>query len=156
MEICNLFLIFTDGDEMTLPYKIEMRPFADFKYESALHKLSGLPYLQRNTGVRFMVPGEEEGFTEDITLGDTGMTEERGRALHVSGSINLEGKTSVGCAGAIITYLQRKKASEYLHGDPTADEAYPILRLETFGLKSIMYVTGSHRTATSFADCIGR
>lgn len=123
-----------------MPYKIEMRPLADFKYEPSLHKLSNLSFLQRDAGVRFLVPGEEEQLTEDVIVEDIGMTDERGRALHISGAVNLESKVSVGCAGAIITYLQRKKASEYLHGDPAADAAYPIFRLETFSLKNTMYV----------------
>lgn len=117
-----------------------MRPLADFKYELALHKLSNLSTLHRTTGVRFLVPGEEEQPNESIVEDEVGMTDERGRSLHISGSVNLESRVSVGCAGAIITYLQRKKASEYLHGDPAADAAYPILRLETFSLKNTMYV----------------
>lgn len=89
-----------------------------------------------------MVPGEEEP-AGDILTEEIGMTDERGRALHISGSVNLESQLSIGCAGAIITYLQRKKASEYLHGDPAAEGAYPIFRLETFSLKDTMYVLSS-------------
>lgn len=135
---CCAFLTTPDNDDPTLPYKNEMRPVADFKYERALHSLSNLTSLQRTAGVKFMVPGEEEVPINDIVVEEADMTDDRGRTLHISSSINLESKVSVGCAGAIITYLQRKKASEYLHGDPAADQAYPIFRLETFSLKNTM------------------
>lgn len=139
----------TENDGAPLPYKIELRPLADFKYDQALHKLSTLPSLQETTGVRFLIPGEEDQSSGNMFAEETGLTDERGRALHISSSINLESKISIGCAGAIITYLQRKKASEYLEGDRAADEAYPILRLEMFSLKNTMYVQvfaleGSH------------
>lgn len=130
----------TDNDEAPLPYKIELRPLADFKYDQALHKLSTLPSLQETTGVRFLIPGEEDQNGDNVFAEGIGLTDERGRALHISSSINLESRISIGCAGAIITYLQRKKASEYLDGDRAADQAYPIIRLEMFSLKNTMYV----------------
>lgn len=123
-----------------MPYKIELRPLADFKYDQALHKLSALSSLQETTGVRFLIPGDGDQTSGTIMAEETGLTDERGRALHISSSINSESKISIGCAGAIITYLQRRKASEYLQGDLAADEAYPILRLEMFSLKDTMYV----------------
>lgn len=133
-------LILIDNDDVPLPYKIELRPLADFKYDQALHKLSTLPSLQETTGVRFLIPGEEDQSSDNSFTQETGLTDERGRALHISSSINSESRTSIGCAGAIITFLQRKKASEYLEGDRAAEEAYPILRLEMFSLKNTMYV----------------
>lgn len=117
-----------------MPYKVELRPSNDFKYEQAVQKLAGIPSLGDSIGVRFLVPGEEEQYH----IEEMGLTDERGRALHISSSINLDSRVSTGCAGAVVTYLQRMKASEYLHNDPDADAAYRITRLEVFSLKNTM------------------
>ena len=74
----------TDNDEAPLPYKIELRPLADFKYDQALHKLSTLPSLQETTDVRFLIPGEDDHTSGDIIAEETGLTDERGRTLHIS------------------------------------------------------------------------
>lgn len=129
-----------DNDEPALPYKLELRPSGDFKYEQALQKLSTISTLEARPGVKFLVPGEDELYDERNYADEMGLTAERGRTLHISGSINLDSKVSVGCAGAVITYLQRKRQSEYLQGDPAADQAYQILRMEMFSLKGTMLV----------------
>lgn len=115
-----------------------MRPSADFKYDQALQKLAAITTLEATPGVKFLVPGDEEQLHHPNHADETGLTDQRGRNLHISGSINLESKVSMGCAGAIVTYLQRKRQAEYLQGDPAAEHAYPILRLEMFSLKNTM------------------
>lgn len=96
--------------------------------------------MQGARGVRFLVPSEGEQDTSAIDMDETGLSDTRGQTLHISGSVNIESCISIGCSGAIITYLQRRKAVEYLTGDTAADEAYQILRLEMFSLKDTMYV----------------
>jgi len=124
--------------EPALPYKLELRPSADFKYEQAIQKLSAISTLETTPGVKFLVPGEDERYTEQNYADEMGLTAGRGRTLHVSGCINLENQVSVGCAGAVITYLQRLRQSEYLQGDPAAEQAYQVLRIETFSVKDTM------------------
>lgn len=141
-------LIVLDDNQLTLPYKLEMRPSSDFKYEHAVHKLATISSLDAIPGVRFLVPGEEEECHQENQFDEMGFTDERGRALHLSGSINLESRVSVGCAGSIITYLQRKRASEYLHGDPAAEQAYQIVRLEMFSLNNTMWVSQLRNSQT--------
>lgn len=136
--MCTTILIVLDDDHVILPYKIDMRPSSDFKYETAVHRLATISSLDAIPGVKFLVPGEEEEYDAENLLDESGLTDERGQALHLSGNINLESKISIGCAGAIITYLQRKRASEYLQGDPAADQAYQIFRLEMFSVKNTM------------------
>lgn len=121
-----------------LPYKLELRPTADFKYEQALQKLSAISTLEATPGVKFLVPGEDERYDEQNYADEMGLTDTRGRTLHISGCINLESRVSIGCAGAVITYLQRMRQLEYLQGDPAAEQAYLILRMETFSLKDTM------------------
>lgn len=83
------------------------------------------------------MPGEEEQFGES-QLDEIGLSDARGRTLHITGSINLDSKLGIGCGGAIITYLQRRKASEYLEGDPAVEDAYQILDLQMFSFKDTM------------------
>lgn len=127
-----------DDENVPLPYKIELRPASDYKYGNALQKLIATPAIQNAQGFRFLVPGEEEQWNQDRRHDETGLTDERGRALLVSSHVNLQSKISIGCAGAIVTYLQRRKASEFLQGDHSAEEAYHILRLECFSFKDTM------------------
>ena len=127
-----------DNEEPILLYKHELRPSTDFKHELGLQKLSAISTLEATPGVRFLVPAEEEQYNQQNHTDEMGFNDERGRALHISSSINLDSRVSIGCAGAVITYLQRKRQSEYLHGDPAAEQAYQILRLEMSSLKDTM------------------
>lgn len=54
--------------------------------------------------------------------------------------INIGNKVSVGCSGSIMAYLQRKKAVEYLPGDPRATTS-SVAVVEMFSLKDTMYGT---------------
>lgn len=127
----------TEQDQVFAPYRIELRSASDFKYELAVQKLSAIPSQRASTGLRYLVPGEEEQYDES-QLDEMGLSDARGRTLHITASIDLDSKISIGCAGAITTYLQRRKASEYLEGDPAADDAYQILDLQTFSFKDTM------------------
>jgi hypothetical protein len=44
----------------------------------------------------------------------------------------------VGCAGAVLTYLQRRKAIEYLPGDEAANGVFRVRTIEMFSLKDTM------------------
>ena len=44
----------------------------------------------------------------------------------------------VGCAGAILTHLQRRRATEYLPGDEMANVAFRIRTLKMFVLDDVM------------------
>ena len=51
--------------------------------------------------------------------------------------INISNKVSVGCSGSILAYVQRKKALEYLPGDPNAVHS-SIASVEMFSFKDTM------------------
>jgi DNA mismatch repair protein MSH5 len=58
----------------------------------------------------------------------------------MSASVDMESRISIGCLGAVITWIQRKRASEYLQDDPLADLAYKILEVKMFSLKDTMLI----------------
>jgi DNA mismatch repair protein MSH5 len=58
----------------------------------------------------------------------------------MSACVNMESRISVGCLGAVITWIQRKRASEYLQDDPSADLAYRVLEVKMFSLKGTMMI----------------
>lgn len=52
----------------------------------------------------------------------------------------MESKISVGCLGTVITWMQRKRVSEYLQDDPTAQLAYRVSEVTMFSLKGTMLI----------------
>lgn len=102
-----------------------------------MEKLSALSSQKASIGVKYLVPDEGELHNE-AHLDEIGLSDSRGRILHVTSAINLDSKVSIGCAGAIITYLQRRRNSEFLDGDPAAEDAYQILDLQMFSFKNTL------------------
>ena len=88
--------------------------------------------------MRFLVPGEDEVDDSLLLAHEPGRTALKGQALRTSANICYDCVVSIGCAGAIVNYLQKRKASEYLHGDPAADEAYQILKFDVFSFRDTM------------------
>jgi DNA mismatch repair protein MSH5 len=91
--------------------------------------------------VSFLVPGDSVGYDELAALNSYQSTGRQGKLLRISGCIDLDNKMSMGCVGAILTYLQRKRRSEYLQDDPDAQRAYQVTNMEMFSLKDTMLVT---------------
>lgn len=118
---------------------IDTRPGAEFSYEGALNKLVNLQSLT-TTGTEFLVPGEAMTYDEILDPDDLGLTRRQGKLLQISAWLDLECRVSIGCVGAIIAQLQRKRAAEYLQDDPDARLAYRITNIEMFSLKGTMYV----------------
>jgi len=86
----------------------------------------------------FVVPGEDtsyEGYGDGY---ETGFTRHQGNLLRLSGWIDLESQISVGCAGAVLTYLQRRRAVQYLPGDEDATRSFRISAIEMFTFDGIM------------------
>jgi DNA mismatch repair protein MSH5 len=50
----------------------------------------------------------------------------------------MDNTVGIGCVGAVIFYLDRKRVSEYLQDDPNAQMAYQVVRLEMFSIRDTM------------------
>ena len=98
--------------------------------------------------MRFLIPGESLTYDDRQEHDEFGSTNRQGKLLRISGRINLDSKVSVGCVGAALTYLQRKRAAEFLQDDPDAQQAYRITRMEMFSISGTMYVC-----IFSFCNC---
>lgn len=88
--------------------------------------------------VTFVTPGDaiaHGGFDEDI---EDDLVGRQGKLLRLSGWIDVDSRVTVGCAGAVLTYLQRRKAAEYLPGDHNARLAFRINTIEMFSLSGTM------------------
>lgn len=88
--------------------------------------------------MRFLVPGEDEVDDPLLLAHEPGLIETKGRTLKTYANIDSDCVVSIGCAGAVVNYLQKRKAAEYLHGDPAADKAYQIYRFEIFSFRGTM------------------
>lgn len=118
-----------------------MRPSPEFKYEAGKRKLIDIRTLrQRRPLADFVVPGEDTAYEEYGDGYEIGFTRDQGKLLRLSGWVDLESQISVGCAGAVLTYLQRRRAVQYLPGDEDALRAFRVSAIEMFTLDSVMCV----------------
>ncbi|MCJ1249396.1 MutS protein msh5 [Trapelia coarctata] len=128
-------------DQFRLPYIIDIRSSPEFNYEAGKRKLVDIRTLKRARSLAdFVVPGEDTSYEEYGEGYETGFTRHQGKLLRLSGSIDLESQISVGCAGAVLTYLQRRRAVQYLPGDEDAARSFQISAIEMFTLDGIMLV----------------
>lgn len=128
-----------EADQFRLPYVLEVRPSPEFNYESGKNKLINLR-IGSDVGPRvtFITPGDADTY-EDIGDGDgAGLTGRQGQLLRLSGWIDVESRITVGCAGAVLTYLQRRKAARFLPGDIDSQLAYRVSTVEMFSLSGMM------------------
>lgn len=90
--------------------------------------------------MKFLVPGESSTYEDGQEQDEFGSTSRQGRLLRISSWIDLDNKASLGCIGAVLMYLQRRRGAEYLQDDPDAEQAHRITSMEMFSLKSTMHV----------------
>ncbi|KAI4088531.1 MAG: hypothetical protein LQ339_008707 [Xanthoria mediterranea] len=130
-----------DAEEFAAPHLLEVRPSQEFGFESAKVKLSNL-HLTSNTAPRmaFITPGDAESYEGYIESTEPEYTGRQGKLLRLSGIVDLESRLTVGCAGAVLTYLQRRKAVVYLPGDVTAQPVFRVSGLEMFSLDGVMFI----------------
>lgn len=97
--------------------------------------------LQTDVGGRpratFAIPGEDDthGYGENH---EPGFTDRQGRLLRLSGLIDFDSHLSIGCAGAVLLYLERRRAAHFIPGDPDAYASFRVSTFETFSLKGSM------------------
>ena len=53
--------------------------------------------------------------------------------------MDVESRLTVGCAGAMLTYLGRRKAVECFPGDEAINSAFQVSSIEMFGVQGMMY-----------------
>ncbi|KAI4256406.1 MAG: hypothetical protein L6R42_006240 [Xanthoria sp. 1 TBL-2021] len=129
------------AEEFASPYLLEVRPSPEFGFESAKVKLCNIR-LATNTAPRmaFVTPGDAESYEDYMESTEPEYTGRQGKLLRLSGIVDLESRLTVGCAGAVLTYLQRRKAVVDLPGDNTAQPAFRVSAIEMFSLDGFMFI----------------
>lgn len=118
-----------------LPYDIDVRPSQEFSYFGARNKLVALEISSTHEQrLQFLVPHNGLSGYDQLNAEDLGFTLQEGRLLHMSSSIDMENIVTIGSAGAILTYLQRRRASDLNPGDRT----FNVSSVEMFSLEGTM------------------
>lgn len=121
-----------------MPYQVDIRPSQEFSYTGAKNKLVALEMSsEHNERIQFLVPGDGLTYDDQVNTEEVGFTAHEGKILHLSGFIDMENTVSVGCAGALLTYLQRRRATEYLPNDDSPS-AFRVRSVEMFTLQGTM------------------
>lgn len=121
-----------------LPYQIDVRPTQEFSYSTAENKLVALDVASSHEGrLRFFVPHHGLEGPEEISPENMGFTPNEGRLLHMSSAVDMENPVTIGCAGAIITYLQKRRAMG-TSIRPTEEARLSVRSVEMFSLQDTM------------------
>lgn len=140
------FLIIAAADDACLvssaylPYQIDVRPTPEFSYSNAESKLLTLEIAAKHEDrIRFFVPQNGLAGPDEVDPEEMGFTLQEGRLLHISSSVDMENPVTIGCAGAILTYLQRRRTAA---PSPLEDgNEYRIRALQMFSLRDTMQMS---------------
>ncbi|GAM86101.1 hypothetical protein ANO11243_041110 [Dothideomycetidae sp. 11243] len=122
----------------TLSYQLQFLVIGEFHYQAAKNRLMA---LDLNDGVRprtsLLLPDD---VPEDHNPDDFGLHSGRrtGTMLELGSSIDLESHVTIGCAGALIGYIQRRRNAAYLPGDEAARMMFRITSIDMFALDGTM------------------
>ncbi|KAL9609329.1 MAG: hypothetical protein Q9167_005895 [Letrouitia subvulpina] len=121
-------------------YTSDIRPSPDFSYEAAKNKLADLfTALHDESQVAFLTPEDACVYNDYNETSEAGPNGRQGKLLRLSTHVDLESRFTVGCAGAILTYLQRRTAIGYTQLDDEATTALRVSNVEMFSLDGIIY-----------------
>lgn len=128
-------------DQTRLPYLLECRPNAEFNYESSRNKLVNLRIGQSDgPHVTFIVPGDVVSFVGEYDGINADVNNRQGQLLRLAGWIDTDSRLTVGCAGAVLSYLQRRRVTSYLPHDEAAAAMFRVTTVEMFSLSDFMFV----------------
>ena len=127
------------GDRFALPYVLEFRPFPEFNYDAGKNKLMNLNiFADGSSKVSFSTPGDNDPYDDYGRGTDVGYTGRQGQLLRLSASVDMESRLTIGCAGALLTYVARRKAVEPVPDDNNASNSFYISKIQIFTLKDMM------------------
>ncbi|KAJ5091752.1 DNA mismatch repair protein MutS core [Penicillium alfredii] len=133
----------TLGSSSYLPYQMDVRPTQEFSYSNAQSRLVALDVASSHEErFRFFVPQNSLAGPEEVNIDEIGFTLQEGKLLHISSAVDIENPVSMGCAGAILTYLQRRRATGPIVGDITGC-SFRVRSLEMFNLRNTMWMNSN-------------
>lgn len=87
----------------------------------------------------FVTPGFDDAYETYREGNEAGFSGRQGKFLRLSAWIDVESSITIGCAGALLTYIGRRKAVEYLPNGAAVSTLFGISSVEMFNLKDMMY-----------------
>ncbi|KAF3000149.1 MutS protein msh5 [Curvularia kusanoi] len=135
------------NDPFRLPFLLDIRPSGEFCYDAAKTKLMTLRLGEIDgTQLNFVVPGDHVAAHDDDAPG------QQCQLLRLAGWIDVESRVTVGCAGALLSYLQRRRAAAYLPGDRAAHMMFRVTTLEMFSLRDKMFINADTLRSLGIID----
>ncbi|RDL41993.1 p-loop containing nucleoside triphosphate hydrolase [Venustampulla echinocandica] len=132
-----------DGEDNDVlgSYVLDTRPSSEFGYEQAKDKLVNIQLCADEAPeIIFKTCGDR--LAQDAVYGQAGHSSagREGRLLRLAGWIDLGSTLTVGCAGAILSHISRRRNIEYLPNDTSALVAFRIRVIEMFTLSDQMFI----------------
>ncbi|KAH1467865.1 hypothetical protein KXX13_007773 [Aspergillus fumigatus] len=132
-----------DGIHRYLPYQLDIRPSQEFGHSNAIAKLAALEVPSAHEQrIKFFVPHNGLIDPEQLGAESLGFTLQEGRLLHMASSIDMENTVTIGCAGAVLAYLQRRRTTDSITTLGFTG-AYQVRSVEMFSLKGTMFINRS-------------
>ncbi|QSZ29053.1 hypothetical protein DSL72_003563 [Monilinia vaccinii-corymbosi] len=130
-----------DANEIFGSYVLDSRPAAEFYYEAAKNKLASLDIEgARGAGMVLATPGDDFTGDRNHDQAELSGAGRQGRLIRLAGWIDLDSRLSIGCAGAVLSYLGRRRSVDYLPNDEAALIAFRIRTIEMSSLTDMMFV----------------
>ncbi|XXG99069.1 hypothetical protein Hte_005403 [Hypoxylon texense] len=111
----------------------------NFRYEVGREKLLGLD-LEMPGRHNILYTSVVDGGVDEMDEFGTQENSRQARLMRLGTSINLDSRLTIGCAGAVLGDIQRRKTAHYLPNDPDALVAFRIRSVEMFALFDSMFV----------------
>ncbi|TGJ88151.1 hypothetical protein E0Z10_g516 [Xylaria hypoxylon] len=111
---------------------------ADFRYETGKNKLLDLHLGMDGPQSMLYTTVVDDTVLEADAHQSQGSRQ--GQLMRLATSINLDSQLSVGCAGAVLSDIQRRTTAQYLPNDPDALVAFGIRSVQMFSLFNSMFV----------------
>ncbi|KAI1467344.1 muts domain V-domain-containing protein [Daldinia caldariorum] len=112
---------------------------ADFRYEAGKGKLLALS-LETPGRQSVLFTSVVDDVADEADNNARHESSRQGRLMRLGTSINLDSRLTIGCAGAVLGDLQRRRTANYLPNDPDALIAFKIRSVEMFALFDSMFI----------------
>ena len=123
-----------------MPTLCSPRAASEFAYASAKSRLVNLKIgHQEGPRITFVTPGDVAAETDEPELSaETPLANQQGQLLRLAGWVDIESRVTVGCAGAVLAYIQRRRSATFLPGDVAAQSMHRVSIIEMFTLAGSM------------------
>ncbi|KAH9891518.1 muts domain V-domain-containing protein [Xylariomycetidae sp. FL2044] len=111
----------------------------DFRYDVGREKLLCLN-LEMLGHQNIVYTSVVDDTIEEDGGNDGRVGSKQGRLMRLGASVNLDSRLTIGCAGAVLGDIQRRKTAQYLPNDPDALVTFRIRTVESFSLFDSMFV----------------